>query len=144
MRLPSAGDSKRRWLAFDLLGCISSRLEEGQSVIEVAFHDAASHKRMPLFSDFRDFCMASLGPKVLCGQRVLLHCSCCTSTANESAHTVAGRALRECSCTALAVHANIPTFPELGRQRGMDAAAACPGERHVRCSRGQLLRGRHV
>ena len=32
-------------------------------MVEVAFHDAASHKRVPLFSDFRDFCMASLGPK---------------------------------------------------------------------------------
>ncbi|KAK9837086.1 hypothetical protein WJX81_001820 [Elliptochloris bilobata] len=58
-----AGDTRRRWLAFSLLGCISSRMEEGQSVVEVAFHDAASHKRVPLFSDFRDFCMASLGPK---------------------------------------------------------------------------------
>ncbi len=38
-------------------------MEEGQSVVEVAFHDATSHKRVPLFSDFRDFCMASLGPK---------------------------------------------------------------------------------
>ena len=72
MIMPSAGDSRRRWLAYNLLGCISSRLEEGQSVIEVAFHDAPSHKRVPLFSDFRDFCMASLGPKVLCGQCMLL------------------------------------------------------------------------
>ncbi len=39
-------------------------MEDGHSVIEVAFHDAASHKRVPLFSDFRDFCQASLGPKV--------------------------------------------------------------------------------
>ena len=110
----------------------------------MAFHDAAGHKRVPLFSDFRDFCMASLGPKVLCGQRVLLHCSCCTCMATKAAHMVAGRALRECCCAALAVHADIPTLSKLGRQRGVDDAAACPGKRHVRCGRRQLLRGRHV
>jgi len=64
LRPGGAGDHKRRWLAFSLQGCISSRVEDGHSVIEVAFHDAASHKRVPLFSDFRDFCQASLGPKV--------------------------------------------------------------------------------
>ena len=71
-----SGESRRRWLAFNLLGCISSRVEEGQSVVEVAFHDATSHKRVPLFSDFRDFCMASLGPKVWPASYMLGFCRC--------------------------------------------------------------------
>jgi hypothetical protein len=60
-----AGEGKRRWLAYNVSGCISSREDDGFCVVEVSFHDTSRHrKRVPLLNDFYHFSMASLGAKV--------------------------------------------------------------------------------
>ncbi|CAL8470187.1 g9729 [Coccomyxa elongata] len=58
------GEGKRRWLAYNVMGCISSREDDGFCVVEVSFHDTSRHrKRVPLLNDFYHFSMASLGAK---------------------------------------------------------------------------------
>ncbi len=61
-----AGDSKRRWLAYNTVGCISSREEEdGSCIVEVAFHDTTlNRRRVPLLRDYHRLTMASLSEKV--------------------------------------------------------------------------------
>ena len=60
----SAGDGRKRWLAYNMLGGISSREDDGFCAVEVSFHDAAQHRRVPLLTDFYQFSMASLSKTV--------------------------------------------------------------------------------
>lgn len=62
--LKSAGDSKKRWLTYNMLGGISSREDGDFCAVEVSFHDAARHRRVPLLTDFYHFNMASLSAVV--------------------------------------------------------------------------------
>ena len=60
-----AGEGKRRWLCYNGVGCVSARAEEDHSVVEVAFHNTALHrKRVPLLTDFYHFSMAALSAQV--------------------------------------------------------------------------------
>lgn len=61
-----------RWLAYNSLGCVSSRRGDGCAVVEVSLHDrspaAASRAwggRVPLLTDFFGFDLAALGPRGL-------------------------------------------------------------------------------
>lgn len=57
-------DSRRRWLAYDGRGAISSRADEGFHVVECTLHDTSiSRKRPPLLNDFFGFSLAALGDK---------------------------------------------------------------------------------
>lgn len=58
------GDSKKRWLTYNMLGGISSREDDDFCAVEVSFHDAAQHRRVPLLTDFYHFSMASLSTAV--------------------------------------------------------------------------------
>lgn len=61
----TAGDGGRRYLAFNSLGCITLRSEGDHNAVEVTFHDTARmRRRIPLFKDFYNLSMASLGEKV--------------------------------------------------------------------------------
>ena len=59
----AGGDSKRRFLAYDLVGCVTCRQEEGCQVVEVLFHDQRGRQRVPHLSDYFGFTMAALGSK---------------------------------------------------------------------------------
>ena len=59
-----AGEGKKRWLAYNLLGGISSREDDDLCAVEVSFHDATQHRRVPLLTDFYHFSMASLSAAV--------------------------------------------------------------------------------
>ena len=59
-----AGDGRKRWLAYNMLGGISSREDDGFCAVEVSFHDAAQHRRVPLLTDFYQFSMAALSEAV--------------------------------------------------------------------------------
>jgi Minichromosome loss protein, Mcl1, middle region len=58
-----AGDSSRRFLAYNLDGCISTRADDAFNVVEVAFHDMQSRRRQPHFSDLYGFTLGALGEK---------------------------------------------------------------------------------
>lgn len=61
---PAGQDSRRRWLAYDGRGAISSRADEGFHVVECTLHDTSiSRKRPPLLNDFFGFSLAALGDK---------------------------------------------------------------------------------
>ena len=47
-----------------MLGAISSREDDDFCAVEVSFHDAAQHRRVPLLTDFYHFSMASLSTAV--------------------------------------------------------------------------------
>jgi chromosome transmission fidelity protein 4 len=56
-------DAGRRFLAYNALGAITLRAEEGgHNVVEVSFHDTALHRRrVPLLNDFFGFALGALG-----------------------------------------------------------------------------------
>ncbi|KAL4439932.1 hypothetical protein ABPG75_002933 [Micractinium tetrahymenae] len=58
------GDTGRRYLAYNTLGCIVLKQEEDHNVVEVTFHDTSRmRKRIPLLNDFFGFTLGSLGEK---------------------------------------------------------------------------------
>ena len=62
-----------------MLGGISSREDDDFCAVEVSFHDAAQHRRVPLLTDFYHFSMASLSTAVpsppLLSQTLVQHLS---------------------------------------------------------------------
>ena len=60
---PPGGDSKRHFLAYNLVGCVTCRQDEGCQVVEVLFHDQRGRQRVPHLSDYFGFTMAALGSK---------------------------------------------------------------------------------
>ena len=75
-----AGDGRQRWLAYNLLGGISSRDDDGFCAVEVSFHDAAQHRRVPLLTDFYQFSMAALSEAVNIHPHLPFGCSQCPFT----------------------------------------------------------------
>ena len=61
--LCAAGESKRRFLAYSLLGCVTCRQDADCQVVEVLFHDQRGRQRVPHLSDYFGFTMAALGDK---------------------------------------------------------------------------------
>nr|CAD1839418.1 unnamed protein product [Ananas comosus var. bracteatus] len=51
---------KRRFLSYNMLGCITTLENEGYSHVEVDFHDTGSGPRVPSMTDYFGFTMASL------------------------------------------------------------------------------------
>ncbi|GAA0156858.1 chromatin/chromatin-binding, or -regulatory protein [Lithospermum erythrorhizon] len=51
---------KRRFLCYNMLGCVTSMDHDGFSHIEVDFHDTSSGPRVPAMTDYFGFTMASL------------------------------------------------------------------------------------
>ncbi|CAM6122605.1 unnamed protein product [Calypogeia fissa] len=58
---PTSG--MKRFLAYSLLGCITSIENDGVSHVEVEFHDTSRGHRMPAMTDFNGFTMAALSEK---------------------------------------------------------------------------------
>lgn len=60
-----AGDADRRWLAYNLIGGISIKEEDGVSIIDVSFHDLVAHRhRVPPYRDYQSLDLAALGEEV--------------------------------------------------------------------------------
>lgn len=78
-----------------MLGAISTREDDDFSAVEVSFHDAAQHRRVPLLTDFYQFSMASLSTAV---PSALLSRPTC-STERTDVHQVAATIFR-CSCSS--------------------------------------------
>jgi hypothetical protein len=106
MRL-HAGEGKRRWLAYNAVGCVSSRAEEDHAVVEVAFHNTALHrKRVPLLTDFYRFSMASLSEQARAPARMhactlhgCMHAACSHDSGRECSSASAP------ACTHACMHA---------------------------------------
>ena len=58
-----------------MLGGISSREGDEFCAVEVSFHDAARHRRVPLLTDFYHFSMASLSAAVCISSPVVQYCN---------------------------------------------------------------------
>ncbi|GBG74748.1 hypothetical protein CBR_g19153 [Chara braunii] len=57
-------DGRKRFLAYNLLGSITVREEDGHSSVEVEFHDTSTHTaRVPVMTDYFGFTMAALSDK---------------------------------------------------------------------------------
>ena len=95
------GDSKRRFLAYDLVGCVTCRQDEGCQVVEVAFHDQRGRQRVPHLSDYFGFTMAALGSKA----RPCLPASRWTHSSHEFTWSLAAHAMSKGTVVPTAKHA---------------------------------------
>ena len=65
-------EGQRRWLAYNAVGGVNTRQDDGFNAVEVVLHDSArSRRRPPILNDFYFFSMAALGPQVC------QHPACC-------------------------------------------------------------------
>ncbi|GAQ80939.1 hypothetical protein KFL_000660340 [Klebsormidium nitens] len=58
----SGNTSRRHFLVYNMLGCVTSQQEEGHATVQVEFHDTSrAGSRLPALTDFFGFTMAALG-----------------------------------------------------------------------------------
>ena len=103
----AVGEGRRRWLAYDRVGCVSAREDEGFNVVEVAFHDTSrARKRVPLLNDFNRLSMASLAVKVPSSWHVQRPALPCTIRNNPSTKELCRclKAKREPLAMVIVVH----------------------------------------
>ena len=60
-------EGQRRWLAYNAMGGVNTRQDEGFNAVEVVLHDSSrARRRPPILNDFYFFSLAALGPQVCC------------------------------------------------------------------------------
>ena len=107
-----------------MLGGISSREDDDFCAVEVSFHDAAQHRRVPLLTDFYHFSMASLS----------------TAVASSVLHSLTCRTSLRAVHSTPAIRDALVSYEQTQHWRSMVLSLACPASAGMRENDG-LLQG---
>ena len=102
--LPSDDTSRKRFMAYNALGCVICKEDEDWNVIEVSMHDSRTQRRrVPHLNDLYRFSMAALGDKVSSA-----HIHPCSSYSHTGPHTPQlSQACITACCTAPSVTVSV-------------------------------------